>query len=78
MSATLDLFRQDPARGALVRAVLTSLAIGILFRLVPEISDGLAALDARDLPGGFPYMYLVLTGLVITFVLGGNSWTRSS
>ncbi|MCG6947499.1 MAG: hypothetical protein LJE93_01095 [Acidobacteria bacterium] len=78
MSSTADLFRQDPARGALVRAVLTSLAVGVLLRLVPDVSRGITALDARDLPGGFPYMYLVLTGLVVSFVLSGNSWTRSS
>jgi hypothetical protein len=78
MTATLSLLRQDPARGALVRAVLTSLAVGFLFRLVPDISEGLAALDAENLPGGFVYLYLVLTGLIVTFVLSGNSWTRSS
>jgi hypothetical protein len=78
MSSTADLFRQDPARGALVRAILTSLAVGVLLRLVPDVSRGITALDARDLPGGFPYMYLVLTGLVVSFVLSGNSWTRSS
>ncbi|MCW8983730.1 MAG: hypothetical protein OQK55_00180, partial [Thermoanaerobaculales bacterium] len=73
-----SLFRQDPARAALVRAVLTSLAVGFLFRLVPDISAGLAVLDVENLPGGFAYMYLVLTGLAVTFVLSGNSWTRSS
>jgi hypothetical protein len=78
MNVTLSLLRQDPARAALVRAVLTSLAVGFLFRLVPDISRGLAALDAEKLPGGFVYLYLVLTGLVVTFVLSGNSWTRSS
>jgi len=78
MTATLSLLRQDPARGALVRAVLTSLAVGFLFRLVPDISEELAALDAENLPGGFVYLYLVLTGLIVTFVLSGNSWTRSS
>jgi hypothetical protein len=78
MNATLSLFRQDPARAALVRAVLTSLAVGFLFRMVPEISDRLATLDAANLPGGFAPMYLVLSGLIVTFVLSGNSWTRSS
>ena len=78
MTVTLSLLRQDPARAALVRAVLTSLAVGLLFRLVPDISRGLTALDAEHLPGGLVPMYLVLTGLVITFVLSGNSWTRSS
>ena len=35
-------------------------------------------LDVENLPGGFAYLYLVLTGLAVTFVLSGNSWTRSS
>jgi hypothetical protein len=61
-----------------VRAVLTSLAVGFLFRLVPDISSALAVLDVEKLPSGFAYMYLVLTGLIVTFVLSGNSWTRSS
>jgi hypothetical protein len=74
----LSLFRQDPARAALVRAILTSLAVGFLFRLVPDISAGLADLDGERLPNGFAYMYIVLTGLIVTFVLSGNSWTRSS
>jgi len=78
MNATLSLLRQDPARAALVRAVLTSLSVGFLFRLVPDISKGFAALDGEELPGGFVYLYLVLTGLIVTFVLSGNSWTRSS
>jgi hypothetical protein len=78
MRAALSLFRQDPARAALVRAVLSSLAVGFLFRLFPDISEALGTLDARNLPGGFTPMYLVLTGLIVTFVLGGNSWTRSS
>jgi len=78
MNTTLCLLRQDPARAAMVRAVLTSLAVGFLFRLVPDISEGIVALDAENLPGGFVYMYLVLTGLIVTFVLSGNSWTRSS
>ena len=78
MSAILNLFRQDPARSALPRAILSSLAVGFLFRLVPDISSALTVLDAGNLPTGFASMYAVATGLIVTMVLGGNSWTRSS
>jgi len=78
MSSTLHLVRQDPARGALVRAVGSCLAAGLLMRLVPEISGDIARLTAEDLPGGFVPMYLLFTALIATFVLGANAWTRSS
>lgn len=78
MSSTLCLIRQDPARNGLLRAILTSLAVGLLMRVVPDLGEEFTSLTADNLPGGFPYMYLVFTGLVATFVLGANAWTRSS
>jgi hypothetical protein len=62
----------------LIRAVATSFGVGILMRVAPSLGDEFTSLRANDLPGGFPYMYLVFTGLVATFVLGANAWTRSS
>ena len=78
MSATLTLFRQDPSRGGLLRAIGSSLAVGLLMRVLPDLGEDIAELAADDLPGGFAPMYLVLTVLVVTLVLGANAWTRSS
>jgi len=78
MNSTLCLFRQDPARGGLVRAFGSSLAAGLLMRLVPEISEDIARLAVDDLPGGFVPMYLLFTALAATFLLSANAWTRSS
>jgi len=49
-----------------------------LMRIAPGLADEIVDLKVNDLPGGFVPMYLVLTALVVTFVLGANSWTRSS
>jgi hypothetical protein len=78
MRAILCLVRQDPARIGLIRAVLTCLGVGILMRVVPDLGEEFTSLTADNLPGGFPYMYLVFTGLVASFVLSANAWTRSS
>jgi hypothetical protein len=78
MNVTLCLFRQDPARGGLVRAIGSSLAAGFLMRLVPEISENIARLAVDDLPGGFVPIYLLFTALAATFLLSANAWTRSS
>lgn len=72
------LVRQDPALRVLPRGVITSLFVGLLFRVEPDLAHGLAALNADDLPGGFGLMYLAVIGLVLTFVLTGNVWTRAS
>ncbi|MEJ2580070.1 MAG: hypothetical protein P8127_00275 [Acidobacteriota bacterium] len=78
MSSSLCLIRQDPARGGLVRAVGSCVAAGLLLRLVPETSAGIARMTAADLPGGFTLMYFMFTAMVAIFVLGANAWTRSS
>jgi hypothetical protein len=78
MSLTLCLLRQDPARGGLLRAVASSFAAGLFLRMVPDITAAIAGLTADHLPGGFVPMYLLFTGMVATFVLGANAWTRSS
>jgi len=78
MSSTLCLFRQDPARGGLLRAIVSCLAVGLLMRIAPGLSEEIADLRVDDLPGGFTPMYILLTALVATFVLGANAWTRSS
>ncbi len=78
MSSTLCLIRQDPARGGLVRAVGSCLAAGLLLRLVPEISAGIADMTAAGLPRGFTPMYFMFTAMVAVLALGANAWTRSS
>ena len=78
MSTTLCLIRQDPAVGGFLRAVLTCLGTGFLFRVVPDLGQDFGRLAADDLPGGFVPFYLLLTGMAATFVLAANSWTRSS
>ena len=78
MSSTLCLIRQDPARGVLLRAIITCLAAGLLMRMMPDLGEHIAELAADDLPGGFAPMYLFFTALVATFVLGSNASTRSS
>ncbi len=78
MSSTLCLFRQDPARGGLLRAIVSSLAVGLLMRIAPGLAEEISDLRVDDLPGGFAPMYILLTALVTTFVLGANAWTRSS
>lgn len=78
MSATLSLIRQDPARGGIARALVSSLAAGGMLRIAPDLGDRFAALRLDDLPGGFAPLYLLLTAMVATFVLGANAWTRSS
>lgn len=78
MSSTLYLFRQDPARSGLLRAIVSCLVVGALMRVAPGLDEEITDLAAADLPGGFAPMYMVLTALVATFVLGANAWTRSS
>jgi len=78
MSATLTLFRQDPARGGLLRAIGSSLVVGLLMRVPTVLGKHIAELADDDLPGGFAPMYLVLTVFVVTLVLSANAWTRSS
>ena len=78
MSTVGLLLRQDPAFRVLPRAVITALGLGLLFRIEPDLAHGLATLTADDLPGGFGLMYLVMMGLVVTFVLSANAWTRAS
>jgi hypothetical protein len=78
MSSTLCLFRQDPARGGLLKAIISSLAVGLLMRIAPGLAEEISDLRVGDLPGGFAPMYVLLTALVVTFVLGANAWTRSS
>ena len=78
MSSTLTLFRQDPARGGLLRAIGSSLVVGLLMRVPTVLGKDISELAADDLPGGFAPMYLVSTAFVVTLVLGANAWTRSS
>ena len=78
MTTTSLLFRQDPAFRVLPRGVITSLFVGLLFRIEPDLADGLSTLNADDLPGGFGPMYLAVVVLVLTFVLSANAWTRAS
>jgi len=78
MSSTLSLIRQDPARGGFVRASISCIAAGGVLRIAPDLGEQLTTLSLHDLPGGFVPFYLLLTGMVATFVLGANAWTRSS
>lgn len=78
MNATLSLIRQDPARGGLVRAVLSCVAGGGILRVAPDLGERIVRLGMDDLPGGFVPFYLLLTGMTATFILGANAWTRSS
>jgi hypothetical protein len=78
MSATLSLIRQDPARGGLVRAVLSCVAGGGILRIAPDLGERIVRLGTDDLPGGFVPFYLLLTAMTATFILGANAWTRSS
>ena len=78
MNPTLCLFRQDPAFMGLFRAVISCLAIGLIMRLAPDLGNEAASLAAGDLPEGFVPFYLLFTGMVATFVLSSNAWTRSS
>jgi hypothetical protein len=78
VSTVCLLLRQDPAFRVLPRAVITALGLGLLFRIEPDLAHGLATLNADNLPGGFGPMYLVMMGLVVTFVLSANAWTRAS
>ena len=78
MSSTLCLIRQDPARGGLIRAIASCVGGGAIMRIAPDLGEQIARLSLDDLPGGYVPLYLLLTGLVATFVLSGNAWTRSS
>ena len=78
MNSTLCLVRQDPARGGLLRAVASCLAAGLLLRMVPDLGKAIAELSVENLPVGFAPIYLLLTALTATFLLGANAWTRSS
>ena len=78
MNSTLCLFRQDPARGGLLRAIVLCLAVGLLMRIAPGLAEEIVNLKVDDLPGGFAPMYLLLTALVVTLLLSANTWTRSS
>jgi hypothetical protein len=78
MSSTLSLIRQDPARGGFIRAIISCVAAGGMLRIAPDLGEEIGRLTLHDLPGGFVPFYLLLTGMVATFVLGANAWTRSS
>lgn len=78
MSATSCLIRQDPARGGFVRAIVSCIAAGGMLRIAPDLGEQISRLDIHALPGGFVPFYLLLTGMVATFILGANAWTRSS
>lgn len=72
------LVHQDPALRVLPRGIITSLFVGLFFRIEPDLAHGLATLNADDLPGGFGPMYLAVMFLVLTLVLSANAWTRAS
>ena len=78
MSSTLCLFRQDPARGGLLRAIFVCLAVGAIMRAAPGLAEEITDLRVHNLPGGFGPMYLLMTALAVTLLLAANSWTRSS
>ena len=48
MRTTLTLLRQDPARAGLLRAGLSSLAVGVLLRVPPELIEALHKASAGD------------------------------
>ena len=51
MNSALTLFRQDPARGGFLRAIGSSLVVGLLMRVPTVLGKDIAELAADDLPG---------------------------